>query len=110
MCIRDRSNAVHAVTAALETNDPACVGEVFNVAVGQRTNLLELIDALRNALARIDPAVADVAVEHIAEREGDIRDSLADIRKATTMLGYRPSVDLIGGLDRAVPWYVRHWS
>lgn len=104
------SNAVNAVTAALETTDPACLGEVFNVAFGQRTNLLELIDALRTALARIDPAVAEVAVQHIAEREGDIRDSLADIQKATTMLSYRPSVDLVTGLDRAVPWYVRQWS
>lgn len=104
------SNAVQAVTAALETADEACLGEVFNVAVGERTDLLHLIGALRSALARIDPAVADVPVEHVAEREGDVRDSLADISKASSMLGYHPAVGLAGGLDRAVPWYVKHWS
>jgi UDP-N-acetylglucosamine 4-epimerase len=103
-------NAVRAVLAALDSADPRAVGQVFNVAFGDRTTLLELIDALRNALALTDPAIGSVGVQHVAERPGDIRDSLADISKARELLGYAPQFDLKAGLDRAVPWYVRNWG
>jgi len=103
-------NAVQAVQAALVCTDARAVGDVFNIAFGARTTLIELVDALRTALARIDPAIAQVGVEHIAERPGDIRDSLADISKAREVLGFAPPHDLQRGLDRAVPWYVANWG
>lgn len=104
------ANAVKAVMAAANTTDERAIGQVFNVAYGDRTTLLELVDALRETLAKTDPAIADVPVVHSPERTGDIRDSLADITKARTILGYAPDMDLRQGLDRAVPWYVAHWS
>ncbi|MEO8589363.1 MAG: SDR family NAD(P)-dependent oxidoreductase [Flavobacteriales bacterium] len=103
-------NAVHAVMAALNASDPSASGDVFNIAYGARTTLIELVDALRAALAKVDPAIAQVGVEHIAERAGDIRDSLADISKARAVLGFAPAYDLSQGLDRAVPWYVANWG
>lgn len=103
-------NAVHAVLAALSCEDPKAAGDVFNVAFGARASLLELVDALRAGLARIDPAIAEVGVEHVAERPGDIRDSLADISKAREVLGFAPKYDLRSGLERAVPWYVENWG
>lgn len=103
-------NAVQAVLCAVANTDPRSTGEVFNVAFGARTTLLELLDALRDELARIDPAIAEVPVEHVPERSGDIRDSLADISKAKELLGYTPEVDLRAGLRKAVPWYVEHWG
>lgn len=103
-------NAVEAVLKALSSTDPRAKGEVFNVAYGDRTTLLELIDALRAELARTDPAIAEVGVQHVAERAGDIRDSLANISKARELLGYAPRFDLKAGLERAVPWYVQNWG
>ena len=103
------ANAVQAVMAAMNAADPRAVGSVFNVAFGARTTLLELIDQLRNELARIDPAIAEVSTVHVPERAGDIRDSLADIGHARELLGYEPAVDLRSGLQRAVPWYAAHW-
>ena len=103
-------NAVQAVIAAMEATDPRCLGSVFNVAYGARTTLLELIGNLRDELATIDPAIAGVGVEHVAERPGDVRDSLADIGKAQELLGYAPHFDLAAGLKRAVPWYVANWG
>jgi UDP-N-acetylglucosamine 4-epimerase len=103
-------NAVMAVLAALDSTDPRAVGQVFNVAYGDRTTLLQLINALREALALTDAAIGSVGVQHVAERPGDIRDSLADISKARELLGYAPQFDLKAGLDRAVPWYVRNWG
>jgi UDP-N-acetylglucosamine 4-epimerase len=94
----------------LDSTDPRAVGQVFNVAYGDRTTLLQLINALREALALTDAAIGSVGVQHVAERPGDIRDSLADISKARELLGYAPQFDLKAGLDRAVPWYVRNWG
>lgn len=104
------ANAAQAVLAAVGTTDERAFGEVFNVAYGDRSTLLELVDVLRAELAKVDPAIADVRAEHAIERAGDIRDSLADISKARAILGYAPAVDLRGGLQRAVPWYVQHWG
>ncbi|MCB0770260.1 MAG: SDR family oxidoreductase [Flavobacteriales bacterium] len=104
------ANAVEAVVKAASAADERCTGEVFNVAYGDRTTLLELVDALRDELARVDPAIAGVGVEHGPERSGDIRDSLADISKAKGLLGYIPAVDLRTGLRKAVPWYVANWK
>jgi nucleoside-diphosphate-sugar epimerase len=38
-------------------------------------------------------------------RAGDVRHSLADIRRARKLLGYRPVVDFETGLARTVEWY-----
>jgi UDP-N-acetylglucosamine 4-epimerase len=104
------ANTVDAVRAALATTDGRCMGQVFNVAFGGRTTLLDLIGMLRDELAMLDPAVAAVGVDHVAERVGDVRDSQADISKARELLGFSPRMDLREGLRRAVPWYVRAWG
>lgn len=101
-------NAVHAVQCGLNAGE-AAFGEVFNVAFGDRCDLLTLIAHLRTHLSRIDPAIAGIGVEHAPDRPGDVRDSLADVTKAEELLGYAPKYDLASGLERAVPWYARHW-
>jgi UDP-glucose 4-epimerase len=40
-----------------------------------------------------------------ASREGDVRDSLADLSHARNVLGYQPLVSLSDGLARTVEWY-----
>ncbi len=104
------ANSAQAVLAAVNTTDERAIGQVFNIAYGDRTTLLELVDTLRTTLSKKDPAIAAVPVQHAPERSGDIRDSLADITKAREVLGFAPTVDLQQGLDRAVPWYVANWG
>jgi UDP-N-acetylglucosamine 4-epimerase len=104
------ANVAQAVTLALRSTEPRCFGEVFNIAFGARTTLLELVNVLRSELSRIDPAIGGVQVRHTARRQGDVRDSLADIAKARELLGFDPQVDLDQGLQRAVPWYAAHWK
>ncbi len=101
-------NAVHAVLCGLNVGETA-FGEVFNIAFGDRCDLLTLVGQLRAHLARLDPAIASVGVEHASDRPGDVRDSLADVGKARSLLGYSPAFDLEAGLERAVPWYAEHW-
>ena len=38
-------------------------------------------------------------------RQGDVRDSQADISKAEKLLGYKPVVGLEEGLRKTVEWY-----
>ena len=39
-------------------------------------------------------------------REGDIKDSLADISKARALIGYDPAHDLQKGLEEVIPWFL----
>lgn len=102
-------NVARVIMQAIEVPGDRCSGEVFNVAYGARTTLLELVQVLREELTRFDPAASGVVPVHVSERAGDIRDSLADIGKARELLGYDPVIDLRTGLRQALPWYVEHW-
>lgn len=108
---RDFTYVGNAVQAILQTLwAPADrSGQVFNIAYGDSCDLLSLLGKLRDRLVLIDPAAADVGVEHVPARAGDVRASLADISKARRDLGYSPRYSLDEGLDRAVPWYAAHW-
>jgi UDP-glucose 4-epimerase len=78
---------------------PAASGRVYNVAVGTRVTLLELVAMLNRVVGTsLSPVLA-------AERPGDIRHSLAAVDAARQDLGYEPSVTLEQGLARTVQWY-----
>lgn len=102
-------NAVQAVLLALDAS-PGMAGEVFNIAYGGRCSMLELLGKMQQRLARIDPAIASIMHKHGPDRQGDVRDSLANIGKAAEQLGYAPHYSLEDGLDRAVFWYAEHWN
>lgn len=98
------ANAVQAnIRAALAGDDAQ--GEVYNVAVGDRTTLLELFEALRDALAnhQINYSKSPIFSNF---RPGDVRASQADISKATQFLGYIPTHDIKNGLSETIKWYV----
>jgi UDP-N-acetylglucosamine 4-epimerase len=102
------ANAVQANLRAAVATDAGVPGEVFNVAVHDRTSLAVLFDTLRELLAVIEPGVAQARAEHREFRPGDVRHSLADIGKARRLLGYHPTHSLRAGLEEALPWYVAH--
>jgi len=94
------ANNVHA--NMLATTTPAVGGQVFNIACGKRYSLLDLISALNDILgSQIEP-------QFEAGRKGDVKHSLADIRKAEKDLGYSVQVDFIEGLKKTVAWYCAH--
>jgi nucleoside-diphosphate-sugar epimerase len=95
------------VANAVDANLLACTaegaaGEVFNIACGESTNLLEAVDVIARAVGG-----ERIAPRHEASRTGDIRHSLADIGKAERILGYRGSVKFAAGIERTVAWYRR---
>jgi nucleoside-diphosphate-sugar epimerase len=78
---------------------PRAAGEVINVAIGGRISLLELARAIQVILK------TDIELKFGPEREGDVKDSQADIFKARQLLGFEPRVTFEDGLRRTVSWY-----
>jgi UDP-N-acetylglucosamine/UDP-N-acetyl-alpha-D-glucosaminouronate 4-epimerase len=74
-------------------------GQMMNLATGKRITLNQTFEILKG-LTRYQgkPAYED-------PRAGDIKDSLADISRAKSLLGYEPTVDFSEGLRRTVDWY-----
>jgi nucleoside-diphosphate-sugar epimerase len=91
------TNVVDGVIRSAET--PGVGGHVFNVATSSRVSLNELLAVLKKIFG------SDVEPIYKESRAGDVRDSQADISKATKMLGYRPTVGLEEGLRQTVEWY-----
>lgn len=100
------ANVVQANLLAATVQNPDAVNQVYNVAVGDRTSLNELYAQLhRNLLPRY-PHLQGAQPVHRDFRVGDVRHSLADIRKAQGLLGYAPTQRIGEGLALAMPWYI----
>jgi UDP-N-acetylglucosamine 4-epimerase len=99
-------NAVQANLLAATADDEAR-NQVYNVALGDRTDLNELFQALKSALAAngVDYAREPVYRDY---RAGDVRHSQADISKAAALLGFVPQFKIQSGIARAMPWYIRN--
>ena len=83
----------------LAASVPDAAGKTFNMANGQSTTLLQLIDELQQLLH------TDIQPDFQPARQGDIRDSLADISSAGSVLGYCPRIDLKEGLRQSIDYY-----
>ncbi|MGH9590399.1 MAG: SDR family oxidoreductase [Terracidiphilus sp.] len=92
-------NVVDANLLAAAAPAEKVSGRVMNAATGSSIRLNEVFALLRELTGyQGKPAYAE-------PRSGDIRDSLADIRLAGDLLGYRPKIDFREGLRRTVDWY-----
>jgi nucleoside-diphosphate-sugar epimerase len=91
------ANVVDGVLRAVHA--PEASGQVINVATAGRVSLNELFRTVRDLVgATVEPIYA-------APRAGDVRDSQADISKATRLLGYEPHVSFESGLEKTIAWY-----
>lgn len=100
------ANAVQANLLAATVESEAATNQVYNVAVGDRTTLNELFEAIRSILEPDFPQLKGYRPNYRDFRAGDVRHSLADIGKARTLLGYDPSHPIREGLLTAMDWYV----
>jgi UDP-glucose 4-epimerase len=76
-------------------------GEAINIACGERTSLNQLLDILKGVLgSTLFPIYQD-------PRQGDVRHSLADIRKGKEILNYEPIVAVEKGLEKTVDFFQR---
>jgi UDP-N-acetylglucosamine 4-epimerase len=98
-------NVIQMNLLALTTENEDAVNEIYNTAVGDRTNLVDLTQLLKKHLSEFDPEIANVEVKHGPNRAGDIPHSLASVEKAEKLLNYNPSHRIDDGLKEAVGWY-----
>lgn len=91
-------DVVEANLKAAETTKG--IGQIINIANGERISLNQLLDVLKDLTGR-----SDVVADYQDPRAGDVKHSLADIERARALLGFEPGVDLRTGLARTIDWW-----
>lgn len=99
-------NAMQANLLAATASGKEAVGQVYNVAVGERTTLLQLYGMIKAEVAGTRPGVQTAGPVYRDFRPGDVRHSLADISKAGRLLGYRPGHPVQAGIRLAADYYL----
>ncbi len=90
-------NVVHANLLAMAAAH--LDGEAINIACGRRTSLNQLLSFLRERVG------SKVLPTYEEPRRGDVRHSLAEIRKGKQILAYEPKVDVEAGLKKTVEYF-----
>lgn len=98
-------NVVQMNINAITTSNQKALNNVYNVAYGERTTLIELATLLKTYLSEFDASIKNIEIKHKDNRIGDIPHSLASIDKAKKLLDYNPKYDISNGLKKAVNWY-----
>jgi nucleoside-diphosphate-sugar epimerase len=94
------SNVVDANLKAAESD--LAVGQVINIATGERVTINEVFEMVKKLTGR-----TSLEAEYASPRAGDVRDSLADLSLARSLLGYRPEVGLEEGLRLTIDWWIK---
>lgn len=91
-------NVVDANILAMESKKKFN-GEFFNIAHGERTNLLEVKKLIEKYTGK------KIELEKRPSRLGDVRHTHADVSKAKKGFGYNPKVKFEEGLRKTVEWW-----
>lgn len=100
------NNVVQANLLAATTSNPNAINQIYNIALGEQTTLIELFELIRDSL-KLHGFKFDLNPTYLNSRAGDVRHSLADINKATTLLGYSPTHRIKEGLNLCIPEHIR---
>ena len=92
------ANVVDANINAAQTSRG--LGEVMNIANGERVSLNELLEVLKKITGK-----PEVSAEYLPARKGDVKHSPADNARAVEWLGYEKLVGLEEGLRRTIDWW-----
>ena len=98
-------NVVQANLLAATVEDPKALDQAYNIALGDQTSLIELFELIRSGVALRFPNVGNVRAVYREARRGDLQFSRADTSKAARLLGYRPTVRIMEGLQKTIEWY-----
>jgi UDP-N-acetylglucosamine 4-epimerase len=92
-------NAVQVNVKGMLTKNDEAKNKVYNVAVGENFSVNYLYNSIRQYLhSNVEPV-------HREPREGDIRNSLADISLAKNLLGYQPTTTFQSGLIKTIEYF-----
>ncbi len=99
-------NVIEAnLRAGLADNDEA-KNQVYNIALNQRTSLNELLELIQSYLSRKYDYKIESLPKYEDFRDGDIRDSQANIEKASALIGYKPITDIKEGIEKTIDWFI----
>jgi len=92
----------HAIITLIQGEWRAHDAHVYNVASQTEVTLLQLVDCINASLALLNEGHQPLIPVHGPEREGDIRHSMADISRLSSVLGWSPTVDFQSGIHELV--------
>jgi len=92
------SNVVDANLRAADSS--SAVGQIINIANGERVTINEVLELMKKLTGQ-----TDVHAEYAPARTGDVRDSLADLTLARSLLGFSPQIGLEEGLRSTIDWW-----
>lgn len=93
------ANAVQANVRAMLTENTEANNQVYNIACGSNYSLLDMVNLLEKHIGK------KANVQFREFRQGDIRNSLADISKAKNLLEYSPTHNFDEGLKETVAYF-----
>ena len=97
-------NAVQANIKGMLTTNEEAKNKVYNVAVSESYSVNFLYNSIKEYLK------SDIEAIHREPREGDIRNSLADISLAKNLLGYEPTTKFDAGLIHTIDFFKKLYS
>ena len=77
---------------------PKAPGHIINLACGTSITVNQLVQMINDHLG------TDIKPEYTASRAGDVKHSLADVRKAKELLGFEPKISVKDGVGRTIEW------
>ncbi|MCX6389486.1 MAG: GDP-mannose 4,6-dehydratase [Solirubrobacterales bacterium] len=92
---------VSDVAAACRLAAASDVVGSFNIGSSSETTVNQLAAIISEA----DPD-RKLSTEHAPERDGEVRRSCLDASRASTVLGWKPQIELLDGLQRTLLWQV----
>ena len=95
---RDFTYVDDVISANLLAAETGRAGRIYNIGGGTEVTLNEVISAMQSLTG------LEMRTRHRQERAGDARHTAADITRARTELGYRPTVGLDEGLGHQIAW------
>lgn len=98
-------NVLQANHLAALSQDRSSINQIYNVAHGERTNLNDLFELVKELIGNFDKEVLDIKPVHGPSRAGDIPHSMASIEKAKRLLDYKPTHTVREGMAEAIKWY-----
>ena len=80
--------------------------EIYNVAMGQRTSLIQLIEYISKELIK-KGLEREIKIKYDIARNGDVKHSEACFKKISEGLGYAPKVYIREGLEFTIDWFLK---
>jgi UDP-N-acetylglucosamine 4-epimerase len=95
-------NVVSANLLAAAVKDVKALNQVYNIAYGATKSVNALFEQISGEMK------STAKPSYQPPRVGEIKDSFASIEKASSLLGYKPLVDLETGIKKTIEWYQKN--